>query len=798
MADRVIGRREFYLTSALMILLLLIFYVLPPPPRLDLSEGSLDQSWETTLVEQFLRHAQCGTDLVFTYGPWGFLAEPRGNPAIYPWLLFGRLVLALGVCFGAAFLSLLRIRRRSWRCVWLLWFLALATPWIVAPFLLYAVVFETAGLTDESVCPTLMRNGLRSCGAGAFACQLPRLLSLAMLVPACALGAHVKLVALPLVAALGLVILLDEVVLARRVPYISAGLAACYAAFYFAAGQHAASFLPYLRGAFATMSGYSDGMAFYGPNLEAIAGALFCLIVPLIYTVAIRGRRGWTALAGAAWVAAYFFMAFKQAFVRQDGGHLWAGILMFAVPASLILILLAGHFWFRLLVPLAAAATVFFAWSTVPAGDLHHYLASRTSAIRQFPRAFQSSASLQRDWRDSLAGWREIYPIAPLTGSADILPTDILTLLANSADYRPRPVIQSYAAVNEYLARLNANFLAGPQAPDFVLLNAGSIDGRYPSTDDNLAWLELLGRYQPAGFSGDYLALRKAPEPAPVESAKILERTVTWDQEVELGSPSAGPVWAQIDLPVQPLGRLIDFLFRPPEVDLAVEAGGAWNTYQLLTPMARSGFLLSPVVEGPAAFALLYRGDQSHPLAPDVSRIAVRTGSLGKRFYRPQIAVRLYRLSIPPRPMPEMLEDDKLRLAESMYSPAAALLWEERPDWKVASGNLRLQANAPAAGRLPYDGAAASLDVAFGLANQCDDQDSPHSRVEFRVSYRSSAGSIDRMLLRRTLEARGPQDVTAAEVLPLPKGMPGSLQFSTTPLEGDCRLGAYWSRVKLR
>src|ERR1035438_10749028 len=84
MADGVIGRREFYLTGALILLLLLVFYVLTPPPRPALSEGSLDQSWETALVEQFLRHAQCGTDLVFTYGPWGFLAEPRGNPAIYP------------------------------------------------------------------------------------------------------------------------------------------------------------------------------------------------------------------------------------------------------------------------------------------------------------------------------------------------------------------------------------------------------------------------------------------------------------------------------------------------------------------------------------------------------------------------------------------------------------------------------------------------------------------------------------------------------------------------------------------
>jgi hypothetical protein len=773
MADRAIGRREFYLTSALILLLLLVFYVLPPPPRLDLSEGSLDQSWESALVEQFLRHAQCGTDLVFTYGPWGFLAEPRGNPAIYPWLALSRLVLALGVSIGAAFLSLLRIQRRSWRSVWLLWFLALATPWMVAPFLLYAVVFET---TDAP----------------------HRWLSLATLVPACALSAHVKLVALPLVAALSLAILLDEILLARRIPYISASLAACYAAFYFAAGQHAASFVPYLRGAFATMSGYGAGMALDGPALEAVAGALLCLIMPLAYVAAIRSRRGWIALGGAAWVAAYFFMAFKQAFVRQDGGHLWAGILMFAVPASLIVILFAGHFWRRVLVALVAVATVFFAWTTAPTGELHHYLASRGSAIRQLPRAFQSSSQLQRDWRESLAGWREAYPIAPLSGSADILPIDILTLLANSADYRPRPVFQSYAAVNEYLARLNAGFLAGPRAPEFVLLNADSMDGRYPSTEDNLAWLELLCRYQPAGFSGDYLALRKAREPAPVHLAKILERTVTWDQDIELGATSAGPVWAAIDLQVQPLGRLIDLLFRPPEVDLSVQAGGVWNTYGLVTPLARSGFLLSPVVENPAAFALLYRGDQSHPLAPDVSGISVGTGPGGKRFYRPQIAVRLYRLSVPPRPVPEMLEDDKWRLAGSIHSAEASPGWDQRPDWNVASGNLRLQANAPAAGSLPYDGAAASLDVAFGLANQCGDPPTPRSRVEFRVSYRASAGAIDRMLLRRTLEARGLEDVTTGEVLALPKGMPGSLQFATTPLEGNCRQGAYWSRVKLR
>lgn len=759
-----------------MLLLLLLFFVLPPQPFPSLTEGAiLDQSWQVGLVDQFLHGAQDGADLVFTYGPWGFLGDPRGNPAIYPWQVFGLMVLALGVSAGAALLAASAIRGRVWQCLWLLSFAALLTPWIAPPFLLYAVVFETAALDGQP--------------------GFPRRLSLFLLVPACALSAHVKLVALPLAVLLGLLILIDEAAVRRRVPWISAGLAFSYAALYFAAGQHAASFIPYLRGAFATMSGYSAGMALSGPAADAVVGALFCLLAPLAYAAGGR-RRGWMALAGAAWVAAYFFMAFKQAFVRQDGGHIWAGILMFAVPASLIVVLFSRKIWFAVMVAAVAATTAYFAWTTAQTGDLRAFLAARLGALKQLPLAFQPAARRQDGWRQSLDAIREAYRIAPLPGSVDIFPTDILALLASSANYRPRPVFQSYAAVNPYLARLNADFLAGPKAPDFVLQNAGSMDYRFPGTEDNLAWLEILAHYQPAGFTGEYLALRKTPDAAPIHREIFLERMVTWNQDVEL--PVAGPpVWAEIDIQVQPLGRLIDFLFRPPAVNLNVEDADARTTYRLVVPLARSGFLLSPVVENPGAFALLYRGAQSHPLSPDVSRISVSTESGGSQFYRPRIGVRLYRLRLPVRPVPEMLEDDKLHLAESMHSAAMKPDWNERPDWTVAAGGLRLESNAPAAGSLSYDGAAATLDVAFGLVNQCDDPE-PRLRVEFRVSYRKRDGSADRMLLRRVLEVQPSAEVTAAEMLPLPKGMPGSLQFATTPLEGNCHLGAYWSRVLLR
>ncbi|HEX5431447.1 MAG TPA: hypothetical protein VFW83_05745, partial [Bryobacteraceae bacterium] len=94
---------EFYFTSALVLLWLLGFYVLPGPAPLA---PGLDPSWQAALTEAFLHHLQFGKDIVFTHGPWGFLNRPRGNPSIYPWLVSGRLVLALGMSAGYTWIAL--------------------------------------------------------------------------------------------------------------------------------------------------------------------------------------------------------------------------------------------------------------------------------------------------------------------------------------------------------------------------------------------------------------------------------------------------------------------------------------------------------------------------------------------------------------------------------------------------------------------------------------------------------------------------------------------------------------------
>src|SRR6478609_2780438 len=66
-----------------------LFYVFPAAP--EITRG-LDESWKAFLSYAFLAGKHFGTEVVFTYGPWGFLIYPRSFPELFPWLVLGRLV----------------------------------------------------------------------------------------------------------------------------------------------------------------------------------------------------------------------------------------------------------------------------------------------------------------------------------------------------------------------------------------------------------------------------------------------------------------------------------------------------------------------------------------------------------------------------------------------------------------------------------------------------------------------------------------------------------------------------------
>lgn len=197
-------------------------------------------------------------------------------------------------------------------------------------------------------------------------------------------------------------------------------------------------------------------------------------------------------------------------------------------------------------------------------------------------------------------------PLPAFDGGVDMFGHDQSRLVAAGAPYRPRPVFQGYMAYTARLAAENAAFLASPDAPRSILFDPQSIDGRFPALDDAAAWPELLSRYRPAGAVGRYGLLERRERPRPWRLVPLTAAETTSDTPVAVPAGDGAPIWARIAVGETSGDRLRALLLAAPYVhlDVVLPSNAVWRA-RLVPAVARAGFLLSPVIGTPAAFASL-------------------------------------------------------------------------------------------------------------------------------------------------------------------------------------------------
>jgi hypothetical protein len=620
---------------------LAIFYVLPPPAPL---EAGLDHSWQAYLTEMFLRHAQFGRDIVFTYGSWGFLNEPRGNPAIYPWLVLGRSILALGMAVSLSCLSIKHQKSQKYTWAWLLALLVLANPVVLAPLLLFAISSEPVGTPLRRLC-------------------------MPPLILGCALTAHIKFTVLFMLIPLAVLLLIEDSYLHRRFPFAFSGLIICYLGWYLAARQSLSGLTAYLSNAVSITTGYTAGMNLGEPSITAILlGTILCVIAPASYFLATSTtQRSWAAVR-AAWIGLFFFVGFKHTFVRYDGPHIWMGLMNHTLPGMLTVAMLIGRYpdavtrlWIHLparrrvfvvsyvgvLLGLSMIGLLYFGHIIDAREVMGEKLTAARSDLFRLKLSLSGPDARKRQYDKELVELRNKFPLTQLKGSTDLFTYQSYLLLAYPFEVRVRPVLHSYSTYNENLARLNADFLIAAEAPQYVYVKLDTIDGRFHSLDDNLAWLSLLSNYEPADFSGNYLILRKAPNPRRFNKELIFEKTITWNEELRLPQLPGTLLWAEIETHPTLTGRLLTTLYKPGTISLLTRRDSSEETYLLVPSIAQSGFLLSPVVKDAFSFAALYsEGVQLPPL----SSILLRPSDMAKFTFSEKLSVRIFRVNMQRRP----------------------------------------------------------------------------------------------------------------------------------------------------
>jgi hypothetical protein len=241
---------------------------------------------------------------------------------------------------------------------------------------------------------------------------------------------------------------------------------------------------------------------------------------------------------------------------------------------------------------------------------------------------------------------RASYAMPHLAGTADIYTMEQALVIVSGAEWDPRPVLQSYSVYTPELIRLNEQHLRGVGAPQWILFDIETINGRLPSLDDGLSWPALLDNYSFVSYDGQFVLLQKRPAiRATTAYDTVLEQTCQTGSSVSVPAGD-GLLFAEVDLQPTLAGRLLITFFNPPQLRISLRlANGKTERHRVMANMMRTGFLLSPLVEDTTGFAGLVSGVQSDSAGQRVESFSIEPVYGGSRFWSSSFHLTLKRYS---------------------------------------------------------------------------------------------------------------------------------------------------------
>jgi hypothetical protein len=586
-------------------LAMLTFVTISRAP-LDLKVDA-DTSLNTVLSYAHQQGLQFGTDLVFTYGPLGYLIFFYYSPHAAG----ARMVVEVALCFTVAVgLCLVAWRLQLvWRCL------------LLGVFIFLAANIETR--TD-----LVIDTGFLCWGLLCFVESGRRLILAALTFTALAAFGALAKTSILFGAGLSVVLVASGMVARGQLRLgigMVGGLGMGFALGWIVAGQHPSHLGAYLVNALAIVRGYNQALGWEALPQVLRSGVLVMLLAMAMVMIraltAFKGQdkhRAWRGGLLLAWLASLLFLAWKHGFVRGDSYHV---VYFFGFVPVLALALevlpcggVAARRWARGLGAVGCLLSIF----TLQSFFFTPGWRSLQQPFRNFgyyASCLLSPADYRRRMEEAIAARRDEARLPALRdrighATVDVFGEHQAYALYNDLNYRPRPVFQSYAACNARLMRLNERFYLSPAAPEFVMFSLGGIDRRFPPLEDAMVLRHLLINYEPAGSEGAFLLLKSKA----VESRRLTllrEGSVRPGERIDLKDFGDTNLWLEIVLEPTWSGRLREFLYRPPTVRVAAwrEPGkGLLIRRRAPAPMLAAGFLASPLLLRNEDVLSLYAG----------------------------------------------------------------------------------------------------------------------------------------------------------------------------------------------
>ncbi len=366
--------------------------------------------------------------------------------------------------------------------------------------------------------------------------------------------------------------------------------------------------------------GYSDAMnivATPNPTAELAMGILLEVLLILI-AVAQRSVLSNGAIAG---LLIFGWLNFKEGYVREGPGH----IIAYLIPMILLFAIMVGKAKSRrnvALSMLAFAAAYFSLSAKIVGSPIKNYytLSSILALSAEYGLAFESKATAGQHATAFEADLFDDGSTARLQSlPVDVQPWETTVVFANDLRWKPEPVFQSVSAYTPALDNLNAQSLSARDRR--VLVDFTAIDGRNFMAESPQARRSLLCNYQLDPRFGQRLAHVKSGEQFavmfPTHSNKCLSISkeeigpLEWGRAYPLPKSSNGTLtFLALALPYSLRGKITKTLFRGPEVTIEIyDRTGRSVRSRVLPENVVNGFLINPNPTNTREFARLFTGD---------------------------------------------------------------------------------------------------------------------------------------------------------------------------------------------
>jgi hypothetical protein len=551
--------------------------LLTVPALVSVPSAGIDPSWELGLHLARDQGIVVGRDVFFNYGPWGFLNVPL-TLARPLWLSAVAYRLVVQVALFLALGLWMQRRLKGWRALLPVLPLVLFIPSPEYRLLLALLLWTCLAIDTEKERPTL-----------------PALLGV-IAAATLMIKFSVGLAALMIVA--GAATAAWWLHRWRSMLALAGGFAVGVVVWGLVALGSFEAIGGFLEASAEISIGYGTALERRGPLWQPVLVLAACLLlVAGLLRVERELLRRHVALMMPA--AGLLLVTFKHAFVRHET-HAFLALGVGSIVLSWIALETAacGARVGRGMRTAGVLALIAGALIVVPPTHLLRLpstLGGNVAQALQAARELREPAHRER----SSARLRRALPLheraRELVGdrSVDILTVEVAMAEAWGLNWRPRPVLQSYAVATSRLDDLDAAFFAGPSAPERLLVNLQGLDTRHPFMDAPRTWRQILSRYRPLGRDARWLVLGLRERPRRMTETHLHRKSVPLNRTAQAPAPTTGHLEMRVRLEPTLLGRLASLPWKLPEIRIALVAEDAPPPRRILSATSRRPFPLT-------------------------------------------------------------------------------------------------------------------------------------------------------------------------------------------------------------